>query len=285
MGLFKPVWMSNNEKKALKAIEMENNQTTLFEIAMTASLDSVRQAARHKLSEQSFLVKIALTMYESDMQPDVSVISKLTDQAIIAQIVKKADIHRMTYKHWEHESYATRFVSGLNDPELLTDVAINADDTVISEKAVDKLTDPQLLLSVAVCDNYYVSIAAIKKVVNNDSVDELLLLRLAKEAKSREAVEKIENRDVLLDIAQDTNCHENVRRIACERVGKHQFSSSNKCRCSICDYKEHDFHDQVCSRCGGIYEVENDSGPRYDLDEARYGYAYVRYPDGTTEKA
>ena len=49
MGFFKPAWQSENEEKALKAVEKETNQKKLEEIAQNAMICTVRKNAIFKL--------------------------------------------------------------------------------------------------------------------------------------------------------------------------------------------------------------------------------------------
>ena len=54
MGLFKPAWQSDNEEKALSAVDKETN----IKIATQALLDSVRNKANRKY--QSYYYDIAV---------------------------------------------------------------------------------------------------------------------------------------------------------------------------------------------------------------------------------
>ena len=60
MGLFKPAWQSNNEEKALKAVEAENDQTALIRIAKNARYSSVGIAAISKITDLKILDDISL---------------------------------------------------------------------------------------------------------------------------------------------------------------------------------------------------------------------------------
>jgi len=59
MGLFskKPMWMSKNEEKALKAVALEENQGIIFDIMEKAPLQKVKAAAAIRLTDQSVIAK------------------------------------------------------------------------------------------------------------------------------------------------------------------------------------------------------------------------------------
>lgn len=61
MELFKPVWLSNNLEKALKAVEKENDQAQLTEIAKSALILEVRLTAVEKMTDQAKLTEIVET--------------------------------------------------------------------------------------------------------------------------------------------------------------------------------------------------------------------------------
>lgn len=58
MGLFKPAWLSNNLEKALMAVEKENDQAQLTEIAKSALTFEVRLKAVEKMTSQKELACI-----------------------------------------------------------------------------------------------------------------------------------------------------------------------------------------------------------------------------------
>jgi len=61
MGLFKPAWKSNNLKKALAAVQKEQNKEKIIQIAYDASLPDVRVAAmkNHYAMNRTILENIA----------------------------------------------------------------------------------------------------------------------------------------------------------------------------------------------------------------------------------
>ena len=55
MSLFRPAWQTDNEKRALRAIKKETDQTKLLEIARNAPLDSAKVAALWKITDQAVI--------------------------------------------------------------------------------------------------------------------------------------------------------------------------------------------------------------------------------------
>ena len=65
MGLFKPAWLSDNERKALKSIEKITNENLLIEIAENKDvLMSVRKAAALKITNENLLMVLVKSLGE-----------------------------------------------------------------------------------------------------------------------------------------------------------------------------------------------------------------------------
>lgn len=95
MGLFTPGWMTKNNykrKKGEKEIDNETDQAKLLEIASTAPLDTIRNYAIGRLTDQRFLAKIALDKSDPTRSwPRCVAIGKLTDQEILIDIARNDD--------------------------------------------------------------------------------------------------------------------------------------------------------------------------------------------------
>lgn len=59
MGLFKPAWMGDNDAKALKSVEKEENQSKLYKIAKNANNLKARYEAVKKIIDQAVLADMA----------------------------------------------------------------------------------------------------------------------------------------------------------------------------------------------------------------------------------
>jgi geranylgeranyl pyrophosphate synthase len=85
MGLFKPAWASENDKRAVKAVNKLTDQTILTDLARNNKSVFVRKAAVEKLTDQSILADIA----RNDKNPTVSraAIEKITDQILAKKLL------------------------------------------------------------------------------------------------------------------------------------------------------------------------------------------------------
>lgn len=166
MGWFKPIWMTENDKKSDKAraavCEM-SAQKELERVATKAPLADVREAAVEKLTDQAVLAQIVLN--DSDQNIRYSAGMKLTDQSLLEKIAR------------EHENFYIRIdaVKRITDQTVLAQVALNDRDAIVREYTVVLLTDQAVLAQVALNDSAeHVRIAAVKTLT-----DQAVLTRVA----------------------------------------------------------------------------------------------------------
>jgi len=164
MGLFKPAWKDNNEKKALKAIHKLKDQKKIAMAAKEAGGWRVRQAAVDKLNAQNELENIAFN--EKDQNVRKAAIGKITNQKALAALVKNDP---------EYDICITA-VNRLTDQELLLDIAKNGKETRIRVIAAGKLTDKTALLNIVRKEkDPYVHETALEKITDSSVLVEILL--------------------------------------------------------------------------------------------------------------
>ena len=205
MGLFKPAWQSDNEVKALMAVEKETDQAKLLEIAKCASISEVRCAAVQKLKDKNTLADFA---------------KNSKDKAIC-----HAAIYRLT-DLWEWD--------------ILADAAINSRDKNICLMAANKSKGNSALLEIYLkssdpavreiaeqryrsANMYYdmseerIHIEWIKS-LNNPSALAALAKIEPKPVMRSTAAFMIDDQGVLLEVAQNTEEDSYVRIIAVNRL-------------------------------------------------------------------
>lgn len=285
MGLFKLVWVSGNQKKAVKAAGKLTDQTELacaaseteYQRAISAAVAVahikdqavltgiakddkdcyMRAAAVKRITDQAFLTDIAKNAAEGFTR--VSAAEKLTDQtvaqAVFVDVAKSDD--------WIGYRAA---VKKITDQAALTDVA-KSSGWFARDAAVEKITDRVLLTDVAKnAANSYTRIMAAEKLADQ-TVAQAVFSNVAKNDSNHvarcKAVEKITDQNVLADIFNNDE-NVKVRQAACGTIGHDCVS---ECICSRCgdDNENHDWvktgeyihpaTDQIlgiyrCTRCG-----------------------------------
>ncbi|MDR2869738.1 MAG: hypothetical protein LBV04_04745 [Deferribacteraceae bacterium] len=221
MGLFKPAWMSNNQKKednALKEVAQETNQEILATIAKTGLLETVNRAAARELSDP-LLVAQVLKDYDSRLQDTKSkpgsqtnptqielarhqknicqiLLDKITDQTLLQNIVLNNDEY----------SYDVREAAALS--QNLTDISILLEITRratgfsdilkhvenklkrLLESETDQTILAQIALSLTPDDGYYAQIVLDNKYLTDSS----LLANIVECAQNDTARGKAENK-------------------------------------------------------------------------------------------
>ena len=84
MGLFKPAWMASDyskHEKAIAAVKKITDPDKLFEIAMTAPLRVVRQAALERISDERTVARILLENDQLDVRE--SALKRVSDPAVL----------------------------------------------------------------------------------------------------------------------------------------------------------------------------------------------------------
>ena len=97
MGLFKPIWMTDNPKKldkATKAVEKVKSEDQLFEIATTAPFAATRIRATERISDQRMLYQIALTKEAKYSDVQRGAIERITDQELLKKLANEASVSK-----------------------------------------------------------------------------------------------------------------------------------------------------------------------------------------------
>lgn len=197
MGLFKPVWMSDNQEKALKVVAKETDQVKLEEIAKNAVLVAVR----------------------------IETIRKLTDQSVLADFAKK-DANR-NVRLWA--------ISKLHDQNVLADIAQNDHDYIVREAAIFKLTgqaDQAALIILAKNPDLGIREAAITQLIGQmmqhgkidrtavESVNDPHILMLFVQRTIKDAKGRVSGYEELAEIAvSKINAPHMLAELVCDGIG------------------------------------------------------------------
>lgn len=133
MWFFRPAWQSNNQEKALKAVETENNQTKLATIAQKASSAYVRITAVRKLTDQTVLESIAQN--DSDSYVRERATGKLTNK----------DVLKSLFENDTSASVRVTAMNLLNDQSIYIICAKNDSDKRARIDAIFSLNDQDYL--------------------------------------------------------------------------------------------------------------------------------------------
>ena len=203
MGLFGSAWESNNESRALKAVENLSDRLILARAARVAPHKSVRLFAISKLTDQSVLVEIAKKDVKSFDEYEyrderIAAIKKLTDQSTLAEIARNKKAYF---------SIGVAAVERLTDQSILTEIAnTNSLNDSIREAAIGQLTDQTILVEIA--KNNYIK-SSIREVAFEKlsvSSDQNLLIYLIKNSRNKKTcniiVEKLTDCSTLVEIAR-----------------------------------------------------------------------------------
>ena len=136
MGFLKPDWMNKkNEKKALMAVERENSQSILAEIRVNAPLKIVRDLANNKY--MSNLVEIA-------KNSDDYILLEETIKELSKNLNGLLEVAKNT-KHTYAGVLAIKILADNNMQSMIIDIAQHAKNNDVRSKAVEKITDQNLL--------------------------------------------------------------------------------------------------------------------------------------------
>lgn len=167
MFFFKPSWMSQNEKKAIRAVEKLTDQKELIRVVRESKNDNVRSAAVKKITDQKVLVDLALT--DSSHWIRTFAVEGLTDQAALVDVLMKSDSVGFI-----------EAVTKISDQAVLANLALNSRYCGVQRKAIRCLSDQRVLEEIASNDfidawsRWY---AAIK--LNNQGLAQSVFLKLA----------------------------------------------------------------------------------------------------------
>jgi len=175
MSLFKPAWQSENKEKALKAVEKVKKQTKLVEIAKNSKLKEVRILACEKLTGQPELAEVA--KYGSSFDVGLAAVEKLTGQ------IELIDVAQNTSQIMG-DKIRVKAVKKINDQRILTDIAMNHEESSVRIAAAENLINCEFIQEV------YAGIAKFKSL---------------SECERRIVFSKITDQNLLFDIARTTN--------------------------------------------------------------------------------
>ena len=139
MGLFTPVWMTNDVKKqdaAAQSVRRIGNQDKLYKIATTAPLHGVRLAAVQSMTDQDLLFKLATTSSTETVRRVA--VRNITDQDKLYRIAVSAP----------DDFDSLEAVRHISDPQKLREIAMTAPKRLICYAALDNINDRQTLLDI-----------------------------------------------------------------------------------------------------------------------------------------
>lgn len=194
------------EQQRLDDLKNLNDQTALAEISKNDISFKVRMAAVKLLKDPTCIIDVA--MNASDWFVRLEAVKKTHNQKSLAEIVKS-----------EKEFVVCCWgLKKLNDQRLIADVIISGlnvqqDHSLIFERALSKISDPEILAEVAKKSNYKLACMRLK--------NQSFLEDVAQNAKSKycreEAVKQLANQLLLAEIAKN-DPDRNVREAAIERI-------------------------------------------------------------------
>lgn len=203
MGLFKPAWMSDNQKKALKVVAKETDQVKLEEIAKNAVLVGVRIEAIKKLTDQSVLADFAKK--DADKKVRCWAISKLHDQNVLA------DIAQNDHDYIVREAAFSKLAGQADQAALI--IFAKSPDLGIREAALTQLIRRMM-------PHGKIDRAAVES-VNDPRILMLFVLRTINDAKGRVseyeelaeiAVSKINDPHMLAELVCDIGYYDSIQR-------------------------------------------------------------------------
>ena len=234
-------WKSKDGDKSEKAVAQIIDQQKLARIAKEASHFRARKAAIVKLNAQQHQVLLAnIAKYDVDGRVCLSAANKLTDQELLADVVKKAkdnsarkvslnkldkqhqDLFTQLAKNDGDKSVRIIATDKITDQMLLADIAKNAKDTDIRQAAIEKMNEWHQILYVEIVKDFRANNslreAAMRKLTNQD-----LILEIAKNAKyglRHVAIEKLDRMQyqALFSYISKNDHDENVRKSAVKKL-------------------------------------------------------------------
>ena len=167
MGLFKPAWMTDKDKKlprALAAVEQMTSPSELCQVARSAPLDPVALAAIGRMSDDALLLEIARECWGDERR--VAAIKRVGDHDELVKFMvvdkptgkvakaafKKIKLDRVSDRgrlvalaHYAPTIDGKRKVLAMLTDEELLDVYLRADDSQLAREALDGIGDPDWL--------------------------------------------------------------------------------------------------------------------------------------------
>ncbi|MDR2532796.1 MAG: hypothetical protein LBC82_08165 [Oscillospiraceae bacterium] len=291
--------LSHTRKNALDKL---TDQVILADIAKNDKESGIRKVAVAKLTDQAVLTDLAENATSIDMKMEaaeklenkiiaynvfkdiaenpkawgklrITATEKLTDQILVQKIL--IDIAKKSYGNADNWGYAA--LEKLSGEEIIADVAKEAIDNDISDKAIKKLVNENIL------QNVFVHIAnnnkktnerrvAMVEKINNKDIGQQIIADIIINATSNAVyipIDKLTNESALTNVANNSKI-DFIRIKACEKIG-HIYEG--ECFCTRCGKEEHYFENDKCLHCGAVIcheevEVPYCSGCAYDMSSS-----------------
>lgn len=216
MGLFTPIWMTNDiskERAAEEAVRKISDPKKLLKIAAAAPRYPVRRAALEGLKDQHPLVEL---IHGGDEKLQTLAATVIKDPALIRQI---PDPNKLLLIAFNASEVAAReaALAAITDQNVLFDAAMNANYRFGERKAAaEHLTDPALLKRVALeCDDMYTYNAALARITDEATLVEIALSPT--KGGNISAMKRIKDPEALLTILEGA-ADPSVRREARRRL-------------------------------------------------------------------
>ena len=188
------------------AIKRLTNQTFLVEIAMNAKDDDIQKMAIKKITDQNALIEIAQSKNLNDSFGHVraEAVKKITDQNALIEIAQSKNLNDSS-GHIRAEA-----VKKITDQNTLIEIAMNANDDSIQKMAIQKINDQNALIKIAQAKESFgnpkysdqVHIAAISKITDTNVLKQIA--RTTKDLEIRTfTLECIKDEKELFDVVKD----------------------------------------------------------------------------------
>lgn len=307
----------NDEDECVRAVAVEKltDQSILSDIAKNDRAYSVRKEAVRKITDQRLLSDIAKTDYEYSVRreaiikvddPSVladislndkhwevrcSAIMKITDQSVIGNYL----VHETKcegYYNWFKKCNPDGLLEKISTPAVIAYVAKETKDEFLGEKAVKKIADEAMLISIAKSSKSEnrARTEAIERINDGNALAELAMDAGMYYLVRIRAVEKLTDLTVLCNLAKNEPDKQIRHSALCRLKGTcpHEWSYDAHCRrkCAICGIYEYDHDyvqvsvkdyggashskDYVCKRCG--HKANYSQGENSVCDERETGY-------------
>ncbi|MDR1537125.1 MAG: hypothetical protein LBU32_03860 [Clostridiales bacterium] len=160
MGLFNPVWMSENSEKRIKYVESKSNQDILKKIASCAQHKDVRIAALCKVTDDSFLAQFTNSIGDEDLA--LCAVNAIKIKSVAVELALNAQ-----------SDCAVRacgiYLRKRGNQQIFKNIALNAKSRRLVAAAIQELEDEEALVEIMLKDDIYaddcnLSLAALKRI-------------------------------------------------------------------------------------------------------------------------
>lgn len=220
MGLFTPIWMSEDvlkEEKAVNSVAKLSNRDQLLKAALQAPLSAVRLAAVEKLTDQKALYEIAEATGSSEntgdrdvcraararisdqnllerlaLNPKLStpdIVGKLTDQSLLERFASEEDWHELYpgagVMQNRNSAIQCAAIRNLKSQDVLKKLFSESADHLVRLAAAERISDESFLQEAAYQDkDPQVRLSAAKKLGLTDVIREVNVILQAERLKN-----------------------------------------------------------------------------------------------------